>query len=484
MMLISASWSKVGLVSPLRCLKRALTSYEVPLPSLFEGKRVLTVGEGDLGYSAALSRANLCRSLTASTWDSKYKLLNSFPNAQRNLNLIYQHEKSKVVHEMDATKLDLGALGGKEFDIVLWNFPHVPGKANNKWNRVLLESFLFASKGVLAPNGKCVITLCPDQSGWHAATQREWLQSWKLTHYAAESGFLVTDVASFDAHRAFSEDLYYPVGHRGSGGRFSAFRGDADIFVLERAVITEGIRKSGLQAPMYSHEIHINAPHVADICWLEAEAKRAVVNISNIDSTSGDRRNIEDGLVWSCQLVDIYVCPRTNLIAHALEVSYCSTEVPLGRLQADSICERVERSLVDRLNEARDRDRGRLDGNINDEDEGEYYSLRAEKVGGRVSQPHFWGVAQAKKSASLGSESHQLSRALQDVGHDGIVRETLAQLSDASLGNNGYAGEGKEDGENDDDGAAEVHLEGIRDLARSLWRRRVGVLIRNIGNEN
>ena len=194
------------------------------LIEVFEGKRVLTVGEGDLGFSAALARQGVCESLTASTWDTKAKLLQAFENAGRNIEIISNASFSNVMYEQDATKLKSD---GPRYDIVLWNFPHVPGKANNKWNRVLLDSYLAAAKSVLTKEGKCIVTLCPDQSGWHSGSHRQWLHSWKLTHAAAENGFLVSSVLPFDINDPIfrEDDIYYPMGHRGSGGRFSAFQG-------------------------------------------------------------------------------------------------------------------------------------------------------------------------------------------------------------------------------------------------------------------
>ncbi len=62
--------------SPISSHLRMLSSSH--LPGLFEGKRVLTVGEGDLGFSAALARQGVCTSLTASTWDTKAKLFQAY----------------------------------------------------------------------------------------------------------------------------------------------------------------------------------------------------------------------------------------------------------------------------------------------------------------------------------------------------------------------------------------------------------------------
>lgn len=444
--------------SPISSHLRMLSSSH--LPGLFEGKRVLTVGEGDLGFSAALARQGVCTSLTASTWDTKAKLFQAYENAERNVGIITNTPSSNVVYEQDATQLKLD---GSPYDVVLWNFPHVPGKANNKWNRVLLDNYFAAAKSVLSEDGKCIVTLCPDQSGWHARTHRQWLHSWKLAHAAAENGFVVSSMQPFDVDDpAFRDGMYYPMGHRGSGGRFSAFQGRADLFILQQA--QPGI--SGLQAPLYAHEIHVNAREIANIEWLEEETRKSIAGICSKD---GDLRDILRGSdpLWSVHVVDIYMCPRTGLVSHALEISYCSTSCAVGREAADKIRKEVELQLPHHLNMARREHVVDAGKEREHAEEGEWYTLRREKIGGRVSQPYFWQVAQVK--AGMTNTSHgQLSVALSEVEKQGQAEPTLWLLSDDNLGKSGSCGGGDPD------------VELIRAMARKLWRRRLGVLIRDV----
>ena len=429
---------------------------------LFRGKRVLTVGEGDLGFSASLAKKGLCSSLTASTWDTNAKLLQAFDHAERNVDIITNTPSSCVVYEQDATKLEFKSLGDP-FDIVLWNFPHVPGKANNKWNRVLLDNYFAAAKRVLNKDGKCLVTLCPDQSGWHSGTHRQFLHSWKLTHAAAENGLLVSNVRPFDVDEAAFRDIYYPMGHRGNGGRFSAFQGQADLFTLQQA----GPGVNGQQAPLYAHEIHVNARHISNIEWLEVETRKGITAICTEEGAELRHALRGSDPVWAVHVVDIYVCPRTGLISHALEISYCSTSCAVGREVADMIREQVELQLPHFLNMARHEAVVNAGDEREHGDDDEWFTLRREKIGGRVSQPHYWQVAQVKKSMT-DTGGGKLSVALSEVERQGQAAPTLSLLSDDNLGRSGSCGGGDPD------------VELIRSMARKLWRRRLGVLIRDV----
>ena len=111
----------------------------------------------------------------------------------------------------------------------------MPGKANNRWNRVLLDSYLAAAKSVLTKEGKCIVTLCPDQSGWHSksSAMAAQLEANPCSRREQVLGISVP----FDINDPIfrEDDIYYPMGHRNSGGRFSAFQGHADMFCLQQA---------------------------------------------------------------------------------------------------------------------------------------------------------------------------------------------------------------------------------------------------------
>jgi hypothetical protein len=100
---------------------------------IYNDKRVLVVGDGDLSFSLSLCQYGKCKELIATTWDDETRLFKSFNNAKDNVNNILKNG-GKVNYGIDATKLP-DYYKQNNFDIVVWNFPHVPGKANIKRNR-------------------------------------------------------------------------------------------------------------------------------------------------------------------------------------------------------------------------------------------------------------------------------------------------------------------------------------------------------------
>jgi hypothetical protein len=88
---------------------------------------------------------------------------------------------------------------------------------------------------------------------------------------------------------------------------------------------------------------------------LESAAETAVIALLA-------EKGLPTSSLWSTLLVDFYVCPRTLLLSHTLQLAYCSETHALGRSAADAIRELVESELPARLG----------------------LSLRTEKAGGKV----------------------------------------------------------------------------------------------------
>lgn len=88
----------------------------------FKGSRVLVCGDGDMSFSGSLSYAG-CASLVATTWDTRQALDNCFPTSIKNVATITGTKNCKVEYSIDATALPFT----EQFDIVVWNFPHIPG---------------------------------------------------------------------------------------------------------------------------------------------------------------------------------------------------------------------------------------------------------------------------------------------------------------------------------------------------------------------
>jgi hypothetical protein len=498
--------------------------------------RVLTCGDGDLSFTAALSQLKICKSIVASTWDSSERLLNSFEKAATNIDTIQCSQNGSVKYNVDATKLcdSFGSTSGdNQFDTILWNFPHVAGKQNIKRNRELVQNFLksarelFVATGIGA-DGVVKVSLCGGQSGTKAGSMDDWNFSWQLCHQAAEAGFHLVQVEPFDeAVMQACFPGYGVQGHRGHGGNFPiglgsqmfTFRLPQSDGCVNTVDSVDGVvsrREQTLQAPMYIHEVHLLADQLCtDLNVLEGRARAAVVDIisrheeeqeshssppphsasssdSNSDGAedsvnsssangSGDSKQRSSGSssssssssVWAVHLVDVYTCPRTHQVSHTFQVAYACTSLsarPVGRARADEFRAVVERELPLAL--------GMLP--------------RTVKHGGKVSMPYPWFV-----TAAVGEMAARPAQLWRQGGSGGVsladVSSALRSMEgdrDGGRGHNELVDDGSSSGSNSNSGSGStssknvsgssgrsVEEEHIRAIARTLWRRRVGVLI-------
>lgn len=86
------------------------------------GKRLLTVGDGDLSFSLALSRAFNVH-IIATTWLSAEELLERYKSAAETRDELLQRGVV-VLHEVDACHLEkLKEMG--PVDVAIFNFPHL-----------------------------------------------------------------------------------------------------------------------------------------------------------------------------------------------------------------------------------------------------------------------------------------------------------------------------------------------------------------------
>ena len=263
-------------------------------------------------------------------------------------------------------------------------------------------------------------------------------------------------------------DIYVPKGHRGRGGTFSAYSGDnAEMFTLKppSASVVQAV-----QAPLYAHEIHLIRPGLAlDIPQLEKKVFKEVSSI--VESVDPELGLVGSQSVWSVHLVDLYTCPRTKQLSHALEIAYCNLNYPLCRMTADKIRELVEKELPGRLSRYENKETE----NMNE------FSLRTEKAGGRVSKPHSWLIAtalaknmnnNATSRAEVGSQYEAnvllLSDALRKMEPQRHINVNATNATNVTL-------DKEEDAKEEEKHEANLHR--IKALARSLWKRRIGVLI-------
>lgn len=132
--------------------------------------RILTVGDGDLSFSLALSAQFPPSQLTASIYDSKQVVTEKY--AENSLHQL-QSNQYTVLTEFDATlESSWQKLAKQSIDVVIFQFPLIPAFDNyhdfkqqthsvNTLNRRLLRLFIYyAHKYVLDPAGPmlCIIT--------------------------------------------------------------------------------------------------------------------------------------------------------------------------------------------------------------------------------------------------------------------------------------------------------------------------------------
>jgi hypothetical protein len=104
----------------------------------------------------------------------------------------------EVRYDLDATKLSHNFDKDNKFDRIQFNFPHWKGKANNRYNRILIKDFFDAASTVVnRPDGIVNVALMDSQGGMASTQMRDWRQSWMPALYAAYSNLLLVNVAPF-----------------------------------------------------------------------------------------------------------------------------------------------------------------------------------------------------------------------------------------------------------------------------------------------
>ena len=278
---------------------------------LCNSKDILIVGDGDFSFSRCVAESRCFNTLSASTLDNEEDLYINFQKSRENVAAICSIENCKVLYGMDAT--DINAKYNSTYDIIIWNFPHIIGKHNIKYNRELLQAFLSSARKALRPDmpGHVIVALTTKQSGVSSSSTSDWNASWKLAHQAAEAGLLLLDSYPFDPSNFPG---YSPIGHRGYGGAFP-YR-SPELYVLAKPSLSSSSLCEDIiacQAPLYVHEVHLLVERLVDnLADFEAVAATEVRKIA-ADIQWSDA-------VWSVHIVDLYVCPRTQLISHTIQV--------------------------------------------------------------------------------------------------------------------------------------------------------------------
>jgi hypothetical protein len=138
-------------------------------------RAVLTVGDGNFGFSVALCTrlAGLGEfRIVATSFDSHAQVLSKYPESKALLSRLESNKAVKVIHGVDACDLGGPSPTSRQvqelgpYDLVLFNFPHT-GTEDFRRHQALLAHFFDSSKSILSPHGQVQVTLSNDQpSRW------------------------------------------------------------------------------------------------------------------------------------------------------------------------------------------------------------------------------------------------------------------------------------------------------------------------------
>eukprot|EP01031_Cornospumella_fuschlensis_P035683 gene35683-43278_t len=434
-------------ILPFRHLKRirSVHVYQFSLQSgrsrsidAWQGCSMLVVGDGDFSFSRSLAEQRMCSHLVTSTLDSKDFVTASFLSAAANIAQI-EELGGQVHYGVDATKISQ-SFPNRNFDVILWNFPHIAGKQNIKHNRRLLHQYLVSAATSLSLAGKIMISLCEGQSGTRAKSKLIYDRSWKLLDQATAAGLLVTESEPFPSGNF---PAYTPMGHRGHGGTFRI--GNAQLFTLQKP----GPNVVAKLCNVFSHELHLLSPHTLPIDQLPHVEAAARAHIQQILADTPYQP-----MHLSALLVDVFLCPRGSGVSYALQVALACPAYPLQRDQLEPIRETLERTLPDLLS----------------------LRLRERRRGMEVCGPHPpYTLPALLEAPALNTDGLVIDNDCASAGQ---------QLADALRSLESDEAEEEDAGARDWGAFVSAHKSSprhIRDLARVLWGRKASTMVRGDG---
>jgi hypothetical protein len=310
-----------------------------------DGKETwLVVGDGDLSYSAwaAQDLQDNVR-LFASVLEDEETHHQVYRNSVSHADSI-QASGHSVLFDVDATQLP-SRFPAAFFDRIIFNFPHWRGKANNRYNRVLVNDFLQSAAQVLNPTtGEIHVALIPGQGGTSARNLVEWRQSWMVAQYAADHGLLLRTVRDFEVEYDLSS-------HRGVDRAFSI--GDAPRqYILAHP---NGDPVDGKMQMACRHELRIR---------LQESAIEAMASGGSTDRLVFTREELVEGdailqlaeaavagtgIRVSVPLRDVVTYSEDEDSLLVLLLVYSGETQPLKRARADEVRASLEKAVTEQL---------------------------------------------------------------------------------------------------------------------------------------
>jgi hypothetical protein len=298
----------------------------------------LVVGDGDLSYSAWAAR-NLHDniSLFASVLEDEATHEQVYRNSASHADSIHASGHS-VLFEVDATQLP-SRFPASFFDRIIFNFPHWRGKANNRYNRLLVNDFLQSAAQVLNPTtGEIHVALVPRQGGTNARNSTEWRQSWLVAQYAAEHGLLLRNIRDFNVEYDLSS-------HRGVDRPFSI--GDAPCQYILAYPNGDPVDLKLQVACRHELRIRLNESAIAGCGFTREELVHgdAILQLAEqLVAGTGIRASVPMRAVVTPEEEE----EDDSLLLVSLLV-YSGESQPLSRARADEIRASLERAVMEQL---------------------------------------------------------------------------------------------------------------------------------------
>jgi hypothetical protein len=310
-----------------------------------DGKETwLVVGDGDLSYSAwaAQDLQDNVR-LFASVLEDEETHQQVYRNSVSHTDSIQTNGHS-VMFDVDATQLP-SRFPAEFFDRIIFNFPHWRGKANNRYNRLLVNDFLQSAAQVLNPaTGEIHVALIPGQGGTSARNLVEWRQSWMVAQYAADHGLLLRTVQDFQVEYDLSS-------HRGVDRGFAI--GDAPRqYILAHP---NGDPIDGKLQMACRHELRIRLDESAIAAMSSGgSADRLVFTREELVEGDAILQLVEaavagTGIRASVPLRDVVTYSEDEDPLLVLLLVYSGETQPLKRARADEIRASLERAVTEQL---------------------------------------------------------------------------------------------------------------------------------------